>query len=361
MENSLFNLINEKKQNFRQKGTEYKGSLFKGVIANAYCKNTLGSIPVKLETVIDSTYLRPLKKYPPKLIIKDFRKEIPGPGSYHFTENKNGGSLFNLKSSSFSKKGFGNGFLSVKERFEKSLNSKNPGPGNYNIENKDKNDKNKFQFTSCFMPLRGKIKTEKSIPGPGDYEIKFETKQSCPIFKSERFNSKTSDVPSPTNYEIIYNKKSDFSKLSSKFIIPSLKHFKINLYDPFSTVFEENHNQIGPGYYKDDNFSIIKELEDKKKIHKEFTKFPDSKNSDRFESVKFLKNALNIPGPGKYNLSINHVFHSPKTLIESDHLNDAKQQQNIINSFNRTPGPAYYKLNHLQTESKNVNPFNQWI
>lgn len=100
-----------------------KGLLKKGSTSNAYVKRGVGSVPSKFETIL----------YPPTLqgsaSLKGFGSNVgrfgpactsqdgsdePGPGQYLEKQNLH---KMNLQSDSFSRKGFGNGFISKVSRF----------------------------------------------------------------------------------------------------------------------------------------------------------------------------------------------------------------------------------------------------
>ena len=91
------------------------GSLIKGTTSAAFIKKTMGSVPSKYETIVYMQADSKKKGFGSNsdrfqdIVSKPENEEEPGPGSYLKDNNLN---FMIRQSDSFSRKGFGNGFIS---------------------------------------------------------------------------------------------------------------------------------------------------------------------------------------------------------------------------------------------------------
>ena len=384
------------KPSYRQKGSEIRGSLYKGTTAHAFTKKAIGSIPSKFETVL----------YPQGNEIKkgfgscgfrfnDHALDNPGPGTY-IDPKKITGSSMKLVSESFSKKGYGNGFISTSDRFriENYYPYQIPGPGTYTqepllpITNKKPTDKisnqnaisekYKRKPSSAFIRHEGrrKIERDKYLLGPGSYNISRsfidnKSNQSTAAFKNTaiRFSltKSTCNIPGPGQYNIDGDSlKHGVSqgnlgeKCSANFKESSgAKRVKVNLYDPFENVENEEKVTPGPGQYSEDLYGIFKRSMSGAKVKSSM--FATHEILDRFGNKKpelnrGLKNLM--PGPGQYHrneLTKNlDLREKSRAGAESVFKSDVPRSWQKKNSG---PGPAFYKIGSgIIKGSKNMNP-----
>ena len=392
---------NSAQQSYRQKGSEIRGALYRGSTSHAFTKKTIGSIPSKFETVL----------YPQANIEKkgfgsnSFRflscvSENPGPGSYINPTNIENSS-FRVTSNSFSKKGFGNGFVSETERFkiDNYHSYQVPGPGSYRepqiimkIKDVDGNsmepgaisEKYKNKKSSVFIEHKEKRRKEKKISllGPGSYQISKDIlnpkgnhykalfAKGGPRFLYGRLLCFS---PGPGHYETDMDgirralSQTSFNEQgTSSFKLGSgSKRVKVNLYDPFENVEKEEKRGPGPGQYSEDQYDILKRS--LSGYHKKSSMFADHEILDRFGNPrKELKMPLKkiTPGPGHY--------HQEKIRMKKGEDAD-KIKTGAACVFNsdvnrgtctskKGPGPAFYKLRSiLGKNSKNINPAREWL
>jgi len=397
------------KPSYRQKGSEIKGSLYRGSTANAFTKKTIGSIPSKFETVL----------YPQNNITKKgfgsngFRftaqvSENPGPGSYIDPINRVNSSM-RLTSDSFSRKGYGNGFISTSDRFriENYQPYQIPGPGAYKapqlvpvtgkrsigsaFEPGTVSEKYKAKVSSVFTEPKGKRRVEKppNLLGPGSYGIiktepeKEEENKITAAFKfsGQRFflGKSAAHLPGPGQYETdMEGLKRGLSQAalghlaepaSANFKQPAgAKRVKVNLYDPFENVEGEEKRTPGPGQYQEDQYALAKRLQEKTNGTIS-SMFAQPSIVDRFGKPNIaVKSTLEklSPGPGQY---YKHEIPKPKSGeaglkvkngAASAFKSEVKRGAYLMNKPG--PGPAFYKLRQEPIkDSKNINPTKEWI
>lgn len=161
--------------NFRQVGKRTQGRLLLGQSQGRtqMPTTTSASIPSKFETILYTGateadgFGKRTTRFQPQLV------DLPGPGAYHKSSNPES------KSDSFSKKGYGNGFVSKTNRWympdQGGVPLHFPGPGSY--ENTDfLTEKKLRQFSEAAISgtFRDKeneslVENNDEIPGPGTY------------------------------------------------------------------------------------------------------------------------------------------------------------------------------------------------
>ena len=102
------------KISYRQKGKNKEGKILKGNISNSYMKAASPSVPSKFETQLFDNNQENQAFGSKSIRFFEYINEDPGPGSYTNNESIN---LIGRNKQSYSKKGFGNGFISKNERF----------------------------------------------------------------------------------------------------------------------------------------------------------------------------------------------------------------------------------------------------
>lgn len=163
--------------NYRQVGTRSHGRLLLGQSNSKGQKaqmTSAASIPSKFETIL---YTGATEADGFGARVTRFQSQVadlPGPGAYHQ------GSSAESFSDSFSKKGYGNGFVSKTNRWFKAQATGPPvhfpGPGAYEktdwLGEKKKNDFNEASATSAFREKESAalVAKDEPIPGPGTYE-----------------------------------------------------------------------------------------------------------------------------------------------------------------------------------------------
>lgn len=398
------------KLSFRQKGSEMKGSLYKGGVSSAFNKKTIGTIPSKYETIL----------YPQNgNISKGFGSgsyrfsesvaEIPGPGAYidpKLTASK----CLKTQSDSYSKKGYGNGFISENERFRITNYNpyQTPGPTAYSSNPSEDSNKPLKSSPKGILPITEKYKFRNSpsfaskvpnsstgeillkifskdktlIPGPGAYNFSRSLTETsdykqCSPFKSqdERFkNEQKEQLPGPGHYELdidaakrklLLNPLSSVADLitSANFKKPTLaKRVKVNLYDPFENIESEEKKSPGPGQYH----SPYKTIEEKivKDVHMGPTSsFAKPEIVNRFGQMKYsIKDEIK-PGPGYYFNETNKEEPENPTKIESAIFKSKAKRIEYLD-VKHGPGPALYNKyqnDKFVKETRNFNPEKEWI
>jgi len=304
-----------------------------------------------------------------------------------------------LVSDSFSRKGYGNGFISESERFkiDNYQPYQVPGPGAYGqpqllTERSLKlegptfdagkiSEKYKNKSTSSFAKHNSKprIRQQRGLLGPGSYEVikeinETEEYKSKAAFKSEteRFSlvEGSLNLPGPGQYNIDIEsakriRSGDNSSCTSDFKVGvGAKRIKVNLYDPFENVENDEKCTPGPGQYTLDipaKTSLIK-------AHSQSSMFAQHEVLDRFGKPKMeLKSAFEkiTPGPGQYykdgitkykGKNANMIIFGAEAPFKSG------VDKGVYYGKNKVPGPAFYKIQYpLVKESKNINPARGWL
>ncbi len=402
---------------YRQKGSEVRGSLCKGAVASAYTKRSIGSIPARMETVLYPQESLPVPKGfgSNAFRFSESHSEVPGPGTY-LDPSKLVASSLRLVSDSYSRKGYGNGFISQRERFriENYLPYQVPGPGSYRNEPMNAISPTKSALTEAdavqianvseryknkespvFVPSEGNSHRNpgSGLPGPGTYNISRSLSES-PDYKSTapfrshdvRFLSKKQRTgPGPGQYELdMQGMRRSLApgvlgpeiSATSCFHKPSgARRVKVNLYDPFESL-EQEERRPGPGQYTVDSDTIQRRVADHPAGSSMFT-LPQI--VDRFGVPKLSAQAGpsgSSPGPGQYFVSGLVEERREKAApvqVGEDELRDGKKfagstafrsevRRNAHLSGARGPGPAFYSPQvKPRKEIKNTNPGRDWI
>eukprot|EP00826_Nyctotherus_ovalis_P042105 TRINITY_DN4298_c0_g2_i1.p1 TRINITY_DN4298_c0_g2~~TRINITY_DN4298_c0_g2_i1.p1 ORF type:complete len:391 (+),score=56.56 TRINITY_DN4298_c0_g2_i1:57-1229(+) len=372
---------------YRQKGTEIRGLLCRGSTSHAYIKKTIACIPSKFETVLYPQGNTTKKGFGSKGFRFATRlSDNPGPGSYFDSVN----SSLQFASESFSKKGFGNGFVSTCSRFriENYYPYQVPGPGSYKISGtilsgkksliqvSEKLHDNKRKVNSFFLQHKGNTEKNKQILnlGPGSYNILQDfskrNKQNTAVFKSKCARSFINDTnsPGPGQYETDKealkrgHSQASLNACSANFKQSAgAKRVKVNLYDPFENVESEDKITPGPGQYVDDQYTMYKRSMSGSTLKSSM--FMKNEAQDRFGRVKRVANkvvqeqydGVRAGGrEGKRSETAEKVRES--SVFRSE------VQRNAYVRDSKGPGPAFYKLKSRFTKgTKNINPTKEWI
>ena len=384
------------KVSFRQKGSELKGSVYKGGVTSAYTKKSAGSIPTKHENILHDQ---------PAVSTKGFGSATfrftnnapanPGPGSY-IDPKKTASTCLRMSSDSYSKKGYGNGFISEKDRFhiDNYIPYQVPGPTAYNTtrfedgkeSSKDlmlSSERYKYKNSPAFLSKGSETSIAAATalserPGPGHYQISRNISDSPEYKGMASFKSKDSrvqieqskGVPGPGQYDLdlegikrklIGNPLGMAADIitTASFKKPALaKRVKVNLYDPFENSEAEDKKSPGPGSYQTSP------------VYKAIAVGPSSmftipESLDRFGKAKaIIKQEEKKPGPGQYFMQDSppdakaslglYRNSSPAFKSELKRIEYLKTQ--------RGPGPAFYCLSDKFVKgTKNANYSKEWI
>lgn len=275
------------KTSFRQKGKQPTGKLIRGFIQDATIKTNISSIPGKFETVIYSK--SPKKGFGTTStrfidLIPQEVTENPGPGSYVPLKDT---------STSYSVKGYGNGFLSKSTRtaFNNKYMNMGPGPGSYDssvlttISTKASNKGSETgSFRSESVQVKGNEKNKMSVPGPGTYNPK-------DLIAGKEFKTYYSSFVSKKNRE-------EYLQIS--------KYPGPGVYEPKKTLLESKpYKTLGP--YS--SFALPSE----KKPNKARILIDKLQNKQDSELVKI------VPGPGFYD--VDSIGNNEDTLLDGPSSN----------------------------------------
>jgi len=356
-----------------------KGVLCRGVTTHNVDKVQTASIPSKFVTVFSQEPHVSKKELGNKCykIIENFG-ENPGPGHY-IDPAKASNSSFKLHSDSFSKKGYGNGFISNTKRFpvNNCYPYQVPGPGSY-----DQNEIGKtlnFNFKrvraspAFIKPTQQIISKETSLLGPGSYEVsrsfirrgKYQS-VSPPRVNALRFlPSKNEISPGPGEYETESKGKSMKSKFRYKGTVSFKSASKLKLMKLSPLVFLDvpNEEEVtpGPGQYSVNYYSMSRNNKQEPKIGSSM--FVPHEILDRFGKVrpelKYSSGLLSLGSEQYYKKEIKKFSKLKKSKSGTKLTNF---QRDIFIERKRGPGPAFYKLKPIIVKkTKNINPTNDWI
>jgi len=360
------------KPNFRQAGRLPQGKLLRGFIQDPINKTTSASIPYKFETIL-------YKNTNPKGFGASAQKLVrsedlgPGPGSYDSETT-----LSTTNTTSYSKKGYGNGFASETARLlYRGFVNTGPGPGAYNPLDKP------FRVTHISHESKRSDTTPKlqpgssDLPGPGFYNPDINKTSGVlnsrvvnSIFKSNtgRYRMTGNSNPPPGTYEVqgdLVEKKPYKHYLgSSNFMLPTTKKASQE------TKNKEAVDQIlgvenpvtkdvpGPGHYfdaeKDDEIVLFNQ-----KIKAKNSSTFMVGNATRFgEVIKRKVKRFDYPGPGTYL----EVFdqNQEKTLVSGAVF----MSETARKPFRETKtfiGPMKYNPELLPKKSYHLNINKNWV
>lgn len=361
------------KPNFRQAGKQLPGKLVRGFIQDPMSKTTSASIPYKFETIL-------YKNNNPRGFGASAQRGIrgedltPGPGSYDAQKTKPAEST-----ASFSKKGYGNGFVSQTTRLlYRGYVNTGPGPGAYTCV------ENPFTVTHVDKRKDPKEEPQKSktpavdLPGPGFYNPERSKTSTLPhnravaaVFKSNtnRYRLTSSNpVPPPGAYEIdrALSEKKPFKHYlgSSNFMLPTTK--KINKEVENKMVVNEllgKSEEVeklppGPGHYfkadKDDEIMLFNQ-----KIQDKNSSNFMVGNVSRFGEVLQKKvKRVEYPGPGTYIAP--SAEPQEKTLV-SGAVFMSETARKPFKDMRNFVGPTKYNPELLPKKSYHLNINKAWV
>eukprot|EP00826_Nyctotherus_ovalis_P003290 TRINITY_DN1066_c0_g1_i15.p1 TRINITY_DN1066_c0_g1~~TRINITY_DN1066_c0_g1_i15.p1 ORF type:complete len:312 (+),score=59.78 TRINITY_DN1066_c0_g1_i15:392-1327(+) len=307
-------------------------------------------------------------------------------------------SSLKLASDSFSRKGYGNGFISTSDRFQIDNYQpyQVPGPGTYRqpqlilggpkaegtlFDPGKISEKYKSKYTSSFAKHDSKprLNQQPALLGPGSYEISKDITdaqmyKSKAAFKSEtlRFGSgrSASGLPGPGQYDV--DKESvkrvvakENPTCTSNFRVGvGAKRVKVNLYDPFENVENEEKRTPGPGQYLAEEPAKAS----LSKAHSQSSMFAQHEVLDRFGKPKKEFNSAFervTPGPGQYhkdNIAKFKGENAHMILFGAEAAFKSEVKRGTYARRNKIPGPAFYKIRYVPIkESKNANPERGWL
>eukprot|EP00347_Sterkiella_histriomuscorum_P008192 403346028 len=416
------------KPSYRQKGKAANGYLVKGTTSAAFNQKTLGSIPSKVETIV---YMHPESKksafgstsqrFMNNLMNKSTTdgittanqnagSDLPGPGSYLQDGSVN---LMLKQSESFSRKGFGNGFISKMDRFQDNsmyYSKFLPGPGSYStsthqdslmgstMSSKFTDKYKQYNLSPQFIPHNNKsLRKQQNTPGPGHYLIEKNPSShlldpikpaSESVFKStsqksqflSEWNRELSKHPAVGEYNfdrdnLLKKSSSTFNihKITSSFKQPyNLKRVKVNVYDPFQNVEALDQKVPGPGSYNVEKETIAYRNIEKLTTGMFSSMFQKPLNTGLGTSgsnglgdgqkspTKTQEKLAKLPGPGQYDVK-QYEFETDKKAVSSSMFKSDSVRE-ILN-LPRGPGPAFYKqvVGNTQKSFLNSNPSKKWL
>jgi len=359
--------------NFRQAGKQLPGKLVRGFIQDPVNKGTTASIPYKFETIL---YRNTNPKGFGASAQRNTRTEdiAPGPGSYDYEK-----ALSRESTASYSKKGFGNGFVSQTNRllYRGYINT-GPGPGSYNPVEKP------FSVTHISQEHKrhneDSLKTnpaQADVPGPGYYNPERSKTSSLPnpklavsVFKSNtgRYKLTNGSNPPPGAYEIdrsLVSKKPFQHFLgSSTFMLPTHKK------KSKETENKELCNELlgkedpipkhipGPGHYfkadKDDEIMLFNQKVQDKKSSNFITG-----NVTRFgEVIQKKVKRQELPGPGSY---IQPSIGPEERTLVSGAVFMSETARKPFNDMRNFVGPTKYHPELLPKKSYHLNINKIWV
>ena len=359
-----------------------RGKLIKGPNWTAYKKENLCTIPRKIEKVlIEDKHMttRGFSSQSERFSGRNQSEkyEFPGPGTYQNVQD-----TFNTTSTSFSSKGYGNGFISSSIRFDDPkvyYDQFLPGPGHYKVDEKvsitsevDKNINYKYLYHKSNIKS---LKVKKDFPGPGFYnpimsEVE-KTKWPLSAFQSRvnRFNKEEigSDVPGPGKYfkeknnpKIPDNKNIEDQKmfkgntLSYFFKLPSPKKENLNKY------IEKNHQENLPEYKlhknSDCDTQIVQNIKHvmqneqlKIKTHTSFGNYTKNK----FNHTHFTNSQISTGYFPKSSKSLEATKKEFLMTLNSKMRNN-RQRKKVISSQRSQASPNFQLKQNAIIETRNV-------
>jgi hypothetical protein len=346
--------------------------------AVVYRERTASSIPSKFETVL---HMGPREKngfWGRTLRFTEADNENPGPGAY--TTQKQ---TAETASDSFSKKGYGNGFVSKTKRGPPGLRRGVPGPGQYDQTAAKETCFNRAKSTSAFAKpvLDGHSKhIPHTLPGPGAYNRSsmFRNEQRVGVAKPFATSGPrlapgskhAANVPPPGAYNVPGIKEHldhettpsyAFTSASSR---PWEKREKSNrdqalegIHHPAIKKSESVKPEMpGPGTYEP-------------KLELEVFRGPNQSSVfdsklDRFGKPIYptrKKKQEPPPGPGHYDPSVKNFPPDEKVLVSSSYFMSNVSRMQAIDPEGMPPGPAYYNADAVPKKSFHLNAVQRWL
>ena len=362
------------KTNYRQAGKGLHGRVVKGFINDPLQKETSSSIPYKFETVLyQNNNPRGFGSAGTRFVNSD--DLAPGPGSYDCNT-----SFTSEASTSYSKKGYGVGFVSRTSRLSTPVYiNTGPGPGQYLIKDKKRPFPHVPPAGIGFMRSQStEPKTRDAsfdMPGPGHYDPNlsyvsntYHTKDISSAFKAlgKAENIIKTDAPPPGAYDIdrsISQKKPYIGPEASPYFMQPAKKLlseeqaKKNLVNQLLD--KEEGNSLGPGSYfpdkKEDEMTLFNQ-----KIHnKPHANFVVN-NLTRFgEIVNKKAKKTNLPGPGAY---ARIILDPEKQLVSgSVFMSEVPRRPFSIHKTSYNVGPSKYHPEMVNKKSYHLNLNKAWV
>lgn len=352
-----------------------KGKIINKRIYDPFNKNTLSSIPSKIEIYMFNT-----NKEKDKLLFDKITKIIERKNILESSSSRLSSSNKSMKISSdiFSKT---NSMMTIndyskynksksqivlnknEERFsdklKKEFNDKySPGPGQYN-SNLDFHKNSNIRYNGLF--IESNIKKKKNIinnevPGPGTYNISNnEEIKNCIVnmdSKYKRFSDSKEQVIGPGSYFpdnlIQYNKFDWSKKIPSSFFRNNYSYFseltkKENLLSKYIDIHKKEIFSPGPGEYFRNSFnykgSLTSRNNNKLKLKKRNSLISDKIREEYKKSL--LKEELLLK---KDKSLYKNILKSSNSMIDirSSFFKSNVDRTNIFPQKNHVPGPCYY-------------------
>ena len=389
-ENGLFAREGQPKQSYRQVGrrtidrvammrqdTEERKARAPRPVSSASIPNKYPNPNPRLDSEVDCP-----KGFNTSEMRFDYRvQNLPGPGAYYRPDLF---SLLKLPERDPSVSCQGTGALASKaNRFKQnSLNSKNPGPGQYNIRQGDNLSQRDILQNARPSPafVRGKRSRAEgpivpSIPGPGEYGLEdsynalLKKGKGGPLFgrgeghkdyKQGGTNDNIKVAPGRYNLDKAYtysltqgrgDQSNGKLKESAGFISKSIRGKEL---------LNGNGVIVGPGDY--DVASAEKRLQSNgSKIVQTSAAFAGL-GTDRF-GEPILKKSLQpeTPGPGWYTPSQGCFLSGKPKKANVGFGSSANKSPSLDPKGCRPPGPAYYKPEIMRSRSFFFNSSKKWI
>jgi hypothetical protein len=372
--------IDEIKDSFKKKVMK-KGKLRLGPYWTAYNRENLGSIPRKVENIIINERQDSVKKGFMSNTSRFFKHSetvkhnFPGPGAY---DSSNNSTIDKSGISVYSTKGFGNGFVSSKARFDDYLEFKSkylPSPSDYNINTHDINKtvENSLNYKSLYSNSKYvSLKEKVGTPGPGFYNTNNDNLKTDHNATTSNFFFKSTS----TRFNIFGKPEktvSDFNK--TQFTTNTISTNYSTKYNNFNTTGSDKKylttNRFDEEYLKTQtnmkwNFPRITDVSknnDEVKTQYLTTLSNDTskeKEIDKFKGGNLINNAYEastIKGKQKEknmkNRTISHFFQEKIESVSDPLINLGvkKQEPHLITK----PGPGTYEtISHFGKKDKEV-------
>lgn len=357
--------------------------------AVVYRERTAASIPSKFETVL---HMGPREKngfWGRTLRFTESDNELPGPGAYAAAT-----SSFENNSESFSKKGYGNGFVSKTKRASPAIRTRAPGPGQYDlvgIRPTRENDFNRAAATSSFAPgkqvssLGGRKTTD--VPGPGQYNVGEATTftehtKAKTIGTSKPFNTTgaqlssvakaTAMLPAPGAYEQRGMAEQLSALPSSAFCSGATRPWEPPVESAQAQALRGiEHPAIKPqqiGYRKDKAQATPGPGTYEPKI--DIETFKGAPTSSMFDPhLDRMGNSVRPnrkkkmeppPGPGHYHENIHDRQDEPVLVSSSFFMSNVARIRGPDPEL-LPPGPAYYNPDNVSKKSFHLNARQRWL
>lgn len=366
--------------NYRQTGRAPTASSAAVAHAKPPSRPTVASIPSRFETVLQpAAAVSEPRAFGSTRYRFDAHStpDAPGPGTYHLAHE------FERQSTSYSQRGFGNGFVSKARRsIEPYGKPQAPAPGTYNLDASLQIERQRrfAQPSAGFAPRLVDVPDKEPGPGPGQYNplvtqtveyLKRLQMPSC-AFRSgtQRFRAPAVAVnPGPGQYEAPSSLRSAHG-LSAAFRPPtrvappaaqSLDAEALARISP--TAGDERRRASsapGPGaYHIDRGIAHNTQLVDPRPS----SMFRPSK-TDRFgHMTRPVREPEEAPGPGSYYPQpVGEVGRRYRHLVRSSaFVSNSRRGQSLEAASGKVPAPTDYKPRLPAHRSFHLNTTGAWV